>query len=92
MLAAGPAALALRQLRLAHEAAVIERSDWPVWLGEVDGDAIRLLRAAPDDVLRAWQVDRKVGNVRNYGSELIKPVAELEPTLLSPIWSAQARE
>ena len=26
------------------------------------------------------------------GPELIKPVAELEPTLLSPIWSAQARE
>jgi putative SOS response-associated peptidase YedK len=72
---------------------IIERSDWPDWLGEVDGDATRLLRAAPDDVLCAWQVDKKVGNVRNDGPEqLIKPVAELEPTLLSPIWSAKARE
>ena len=62
---------------------IIERSDWPVWLGEADGDATRLLRAAPDDVLRTWQVDKKVGNVRNDGPELIKPVAELEPTLLS---------
>jgi hypothetical protein len=49
---------------------IIERSDWPVWLGEVGGDATRLLRAAPDDVLRAWQVDKKVGNVRNDGPEL----------------------
>ena len=52
----------------------------------------KVARAAPDDVLRTRQVDKKVGNVRNYGPELIKPVAELEPTLLSPIWSAQARE
>jgi putative SOS response-associated peptidase YedK len=70
----------------------IEQSDWSVWLGEVDGDATRLLRTAPDDVLCAWQVDKKVGNFRNDGPELLKPVAELEPTLLSPIWSAQARE
>jgi putative SOS response-associated peptidase YedK len=41
-----------------------------------------LLRAAPEDVLRLWQVDKKVGQVRNDGPDLIKPIAELEPTLL----------
>jgi putative SOS response-associated peptidase YedK len=61
---------------------IVERADWPLWLGEVDGDAAALLRAAPDDVLRVWPVDKKVGNVRNDGPELIKPVTALEPTLL----------
>jgi hypothetical protein len=33
-------------------------------------------------VLRLWPVDKKVGNVRNDGPDLIKPIAEREPTLL----------
>jgi putative SOS response-associated peptidase YedK len=61
---------------------MIEKADWPVWLGEAEGDAAALLRPAPNDVLRVWQVDRKVGNVRKYGPDLIKPIAEPEPTLL----------
>jgi putative SOS response-associated peptidase YedK len=62
---------------------IIEQADWPVWLGEAEGDPAALLRPAPNDVLRVWQVDRKVGNVRNDGPDLIKPIAEeLEPTLL----------
>jgi putative SOS response-associated peptidase YedK len=61
---------------------IIEKIDWPVWLGEAEGDPAKLLRPAPSDVLRVWQVDKKVGNVRNDGPDLIKPIAELEPTLL----------
>ncbi len=61
---------------------IIERTDWPLWLGEVEGDAATLLRPAPEGVLRLWPVDRKVGNVRNDGPELIEPIAEREPTLL----------
>ena len=57
-------------------------ADWPIWLGEVEGDPTTLLRPAPEDVLRLWPVDKKVGNVRNDGPDLIEPIAEREPTLL----------
>jgi putative SOS response-associated peptidase YedK len=61
---------------------IVERADWPLWLGEADGDAARLLRPAAEDVLRFWQVDKKVGNVRNDGPELIKALVESEGTLI----------
>jgi putative SOS response-associated peptidase YedK len=38
---------------------IIENADWPVWLGEADGDPAALLRAAPNDALRVWQVDKR---------------------------------
>ena len=61
---------------------IIERADWSVWLGEAAGDPSALLRPAPEDVLRFWPVDKKVGNVRNEGPELIRPVQEKEASLL----------
>jgi putative SOS response-associated peptidase YedK len=51
---------------------IIEQADWPVWLGEAEGDPAALLRPVPNDVLR----------VRNDGPDLIQPIAELKPTLL----------
>lgn len=34
--------------------AILEQADWPVWLGEAEGDPVALLRApAADDVLKA---------------------------------------
>ena len=38
---------------------ILERADWPVWLGEEEGDVAALLRPAGEDVLRVWPVDRK---------------------------------
>jgi putative SOS response-associated peptidase YedK len=61
---------------------IIEKADWPLWLGEAEGDPAALLRPAPEDVLRLWPVDKKVGNVRNDGPDLIEPIREPEPTLL----------
>jgi putative SOS response-associated peptidase YedK len=61
---------------------IVERADWPLWLGETEGDPGALLRAAPDDALRFWAVDKKVGNVRNDGPELIEPVVPAEAPLL----------
>ena len=61
---------------------IIERSDWPLWLGETEGDVAGLMRAAPEGALRIWPVDRKVGNVRNDGPELIDPVVTAEALLL----------
>jgi putative SOS response-associated peptidase YedK len=66
---------------LAPMSVIIEKTNWPVWLGEAEGDPAVLLRPAPDDVLQIWQVDKKVGNVRNDGPELIKSIAELARTL-----------
>jgi putative SOS response-associated peptidase YedK len=39
---------------------VVEPENWPLWLGEVDGDPATLLRPAAEDVLRFWPVDKKV--------------------------------
>jgi putative SOS response-associated peptidase YedK len=35
---------------------------------------MRLLRPAPDDLLRTWLVDRRVGPPRNNGPELLVEV------------------
>jgi putative SOS response-associated peptidase YedK len=58
---------------------IIEEVDWPLWLGEIEGDVPALLRAVPEDVLRVWPVDKRVGNVRNDGPELLEPHVPPEP-------------
>jgi putative SOS response-associated peptidase YedK len=40
---------------------IFEWADWPVWLGEAEGDPVALLRAAPGDALRFWRVGKQVG-------------------------------
>jgi putative SOS response-associated peptidase YedK len=47
--------------------------DWPLGLSEAEGNPKSLLRAAPEDVLRVWPVEKKVGNIRNDGPELLEP-------------------
>jgi putative SOS response-associated peptidase YedK len=32
------------------------------------------LKPCPDEVLKAWPVDKSVGNVRNKGPQLITPI------------------
>jgi putative SOS response-associated peptidase YedK len=54
---------------------ILEKSCWPEWLGETDADPTTLLRPSADDVLRLWPVDKRVGNVRNDGPELLAPAA-----------------
>jgi putative SOS response-associated peptidase YedK len=72
---------------------IVEKADWPLWLGEIEGNFPALLRAVPEGVLRVWPVDKRVGNVRNDGPELLaerqqEPVLPLgtstdgKPTLL----------
>jgi len=56
---------------------VLEPADWPVWLGEADGDLAALLRPAADDVLRARPVSTRVNAPRNNSSDLLD---ELEPS------------
>lgn len=56
---------------------ILGESDWPHWLGEekAQPDALLgLLRPCPDDWLKVWAVDNKVGNVREKGPELVDPI------------------
>jgi putative SOS response-associated peptidase YedK len=63
---------------------IIERTDWPLWLGEEDGDVMTLLRPVPADRLRMWSVERAVNSVRNDGPALLMPygLPEVKPVLV----------
>lgn len=58
---------------------ILERDDWPAWLGEADGNPTSLLCPAADGILRLWPVDKRVGNVRNDGPDLLAPHVPPEP-------------
>lgn len=62
-------------LRPIHERmpVILERADWPVWLGEVAGDAPALLRPSPAE-LRVWRIGTAVNSVRNDSAVLLAPV------------------
>ena len=55
---------------------VLEAPDWPVGLGEEEGDPKTLLRPAADTVLRTWPVSTDVNSARHKGAELLQPMQE----------------
>ena len=62
-------------LRPLHERmpVVLEPADWPIWLGEAEGDVSALLR--PSAVgFRTWRVSTAVNNVRNDAAALLEAV------------------
>jgi putative SOS response-associated peptidase YedK len=67
------------QMAVLHERmpVILEASDWSAWLGEATDepsvDPAALLRPSAEGILRLWQVDKRVGNVRNDGPELLAP-------------------
>jgi putative SOS response-associated peptidase YedK len=63
---------ALRPLH-ARMAVIVEPADWPLWLGEADGDPGTLLRPS-DAALRIWPVSTRVNSVRNNDAALLDPV------------------
>ena len=62
-------------LRPLHERmpVVLEPTDWPLWLGEADGDAGSLLRPSAAG-FRFWPVGSAVNNVRNDDATLLQEV------------------
>ncbi|MEO0752424.1 MAG: SOS response-associated peptidase family protein, partial [Pseudomonadota bacterium] len=54
---------------------ILGPEDWPLWLGEDGHGAARLMRAAPEDTLHFWRVDRAVNSNRASGPELAIPIA-----------------
>lgn len=58
---------------------ILGESDWPKWLGEEaasEEELLALLKPCPNEWLKMWPVDKKVGNVRNKGAEVAQPVRE----------------
>jgi putative SOS response-associated peptidase YedK len=56
---------------------ILGEGDWPLWLGEEEASneqLLEMLRPCPDEWLKVWPVDNKVGNVRNKGAELVLPI------------------
>ena len=53
---------------------VIEAADWPVWLGEAQGDPAALLRPAVDDVLRLWPISSRVNATSNNEADLLDQI------------------
>jgi putative SOS response-associated peptidase YedK len=56
---------------------ILAKEDWGKWLGEepkTNEELLAMLKPGPNDVLKIWKVDKKVGNVRNRGAELAVPI------------------
>jgi len=62
---------------------ILEEPDWPVWLGEADGDPRALLKPAAEGVLRIWPVSRRVNSPANNGPELLDAVSQPEQSGLT---------
>jgi putative SOS response-associated peptidase YedK len=58
-----------------REAVMLERADWPLWLGEAGHGAALLMRASAPGLLRAHRVATAVNSSRASGPELVEPVA-----------------
>ena len=52
---------------------LIEQADWPVWLGEREGDPSRLLHPTAEEVLRLWPVSPAVNSPQNNEAALLDP-------------------
>ncbi len=81
-------------MRALHERmpVVLESADWPVWLGEEEGDATALMRPAGNEVLRLWPVSRAINSVRNNGAELLEQIDDPDapPSFNAPAGSNPA--
>lgn len=56
---------------------ILAETDWPKWLGEesaTEEELLALLKPCPDEALKIWSVDKRVGSVRNKGADLLLPV------------------
>ncbi len=69
-----------RQALLHHRMpAILAREDWPVWLGEREGDPLALLRPCPEGWLRFWPVPPRVGRVGENDAGLLERDALAAP-------------
>jgi putative SOS response-associated peptidase YedK len=56
---------------------ILDEVDWPKWLGEesaTEDELKALLVPCPPECVKVWPVNKRVGNVRNNGRELVEPL------------------
>jgi len=53
----------------------LAEADWPLWLGEVEGDPAALMHSPPDGALRIWPILSPLGKARPNGPELLNSVS-----------------
>ena len=53
---------------------IVEPPEWPLWLGETEGDAASLLHPAAEDTLRVWPVSTRVNRTANNDADLLAPL------------------
>jgi putative SOS response-associated peptidase YedK len=53
---------------------ILSEKDWPVWLGEEDGDPAALMKPCANEDLKIWKVGPEVGKSTNNGPELIAAI------------------
>ena len=56
---------------------ILDEADWPLWLGETEGDAIPLLRGSSAELV-FWRISSSVNHVRNDSAELLEPLHEAD--------------
>ncbi len=61
---------------------IVEPADWPLWLGETQGDYTGLMRPAAHGTVRLWPVSRLVNSVRNNRAQLLDEMTD--PGLQTP--------
>ncbi|MGB3407818.1 MAG: SOS response-associated peptidase [Jannaschia sp.] len=59
-----------------REPVTLAPDDWPLWLGEAEGKAAPLMRAAPEGRIARHRVARAVNSNRAEGPELIDPLID----------------
>ncbi len=65
---------------------ILPPEDWPLWLGEVEGDPLPLLRPSRPEALACWPVAARVGRVAENDAGLLArdPQATPPPELDDP--------
>ena len=53
---------------------IIDQPDWPLWLGETEGEAASLLQPAAEDTLLVWPVSTRVNRPANNDADLLAPL------------------
>ena len=59
-----------------REPVILEREDWPLWLGEAGKGAAVLMKPRGAGILQAHRVDVAVNSNRASGAQLIAPLAD----------------
>ncbi len=59
-----------------REPVTLAAEDWALWLGEAEGKAAPLMRAAPEGRIARYRVGAAVNSNRAEGRELIKPLTD----------------